>query len=49
MIIGQDNKGKKIASCGHRFKFKRTKSQKDMDRKYIRTAYGLELVGIETK
>lgn len=43
-IIGVDNKGKKIASCGHVFKFRRTKSQKDMDRKYITTPYGLEKV-----
>jgi hypothetical protein len=44
MIIGQDSRGKKIASCGHKFKFKKTKSQKDMDRKYIETPWGLELV-----
>lgn len=44
VIIGEDGKGKKIASCGHRFKFKKTKSQKDMDRKYIQTPYGLERV-----
>lgn len=44
MIIGQDDKGKKIASCGHSFKFKQTKSQKDMNRKYIKTEYGLERV-----
>jgi hypothetical protein len=44
MIIGQDDKGKKITSCGHSFKFKQTKSQKDMSRKYIKTPYGLERV-----
>lgn len=44
-IIGTDTKGKKITSCGHKFKFKKTKSQKDMDRKYVRTPDGgLELV-----
>jgi hypothetical protein len=42
-IIGTDNKGKKIASCGHAFSFKRTRSQKENDRKYIRTSWGLEL------
>lgn len=43
MIIGKDDKGKKIASCGHKFKFKQTKSQKDMSRKYVQTEWGLEL------
>lgn len=44
-IIGTDEKGKKITSCGHKYKFKKTKSQKDMDRKYIKTPDGgLELV-----
>lgn len=43
-IIGIDDKGKKIASCGHKFSFKKTKSQKDMDKKYIKTEWGLELV-----
>lgn len=44
-IIGTDTKGKKITSCGHKFRFKKTKSQKDMDRKYVRTPDGgLELV-----
>lgn len=45
LVIGVDKKGKKITSCGHKFKFKKTKSQKDMDRKYVRTPDGgLELV-----
>jgi len=44
-VIGTDAKGKKITSCGHKFRFKKTKSQKDMDRKYVRTPDGgLELV-----
>lgn len=44
-IIGTDKKGKKITSCGHKYKFKKTKSQKDMDRKYVSTPDGgLELV-----
>jgi hypothetical protein len=41
-VIGTDNKYK-ITSCGHRFSFKKTKCQKDLDRKYIKTEYGLEL------
>jgi hypothetical protein len=44
LIIGTDEKGKKLTSCGHKFKFKQTKSQKDMGRKYIQTEWGLELV-----
>ena len=43
-IIGNEGK-KKLTSCGHTFGFKKTRSQKEMDRKYIRTADGgLELV-----
>ncbi len=44
MVIGLTEKGKKLLSCGHSPSFKKTKSQKDMDRKYIRTEWGLELV-----
>lgn len=44
IIVGRDKKGKKIASCGHVFKFKKTRSQKDIDRKYVQTPWGLELV-----
>jgi hypothetical protein len=43
-IIGVTEKGEKLASCGHKFKFKKTKSQKEMDRKYVKTEWGLELV-----
>lgn len=43
IIIGQTPKGEKLTSCGHQFKFKKTKSEKDIDRKYIRTEWGLEL------
>jgi hypothetical protein len=43
VIIGQEGK-KKLASCGHKWSFKKTKSQKDMDKKYIKTEWGLELV-----
>ena len=43
-VIGTDKKGRKLTSCGHRYKFKQTRSQKDMSRKYVETEYGLELV-----
>jgi hypothetical protein len=43
-IVGTDAKNKKITSCGHRFRFRLTKSQKDMKRKYIKTEWGLELI-----
>lgn len=43
ITIGSDSKGKKILSCGHKVKFKKTRSQKDMDRKYVQTEFGLEL------
>lgn len=44
-VVGMDSKGKKMTSCGHKFKFKKTRSQKDMDRKYVSTPDGgLELV-----
>ena len=42
-IIGDDGK-KKLTSCGHKFKFKQTRSQKEMARKYVVTEYGLERV-----
>lgn len=42
-IIGETKKGAKLTSCGHKFKFKKTRSQKEMDRKYIETEFGLEL------
>lgn len=47
-VIGTDNKGKKLTSCGHKFRFKQTKSQKDMSRKYIKTEFGLELAPLPT-
>ena len=44
-VIGLTKKGEKLTSCGHKYKFKKTKSQKDMDRKYVRTPDGgLELI-----
>ena len=43
-IIGTNSKGKKIGSCGCTWKFKQSKSSKDMSKKYIKTEYGLELV-----
>jgi len=42
-ITGVTPKGEKITSCGHKYKFKQTKSQKDMGRKYVETPWGLEL------
>ena len=49
MVIGEDDKHRKLTSCGHRFKFKQTRSQKDMGRKYISQPWGLELVPKETE
>lgn len=43
-IIGSDDKNRKLTSCGCRFKFKKTKSEKDMDRQFIETPYGLERI-----
>lgn len=43
VVVGVSAKGEKITSCGHQYKFKKTKSQKDADRKYIQTPWGLEL------
>ena len=43
-IVGSTAKGEKLVSCGHKFKFKKTRSQKDMDKKYVRMPWGLELV-----
>ena len=43
MIIIGSKKGKKIGSCGCSFKFKKTRSEKEMDRKYVKTEWGLEL------
>jgi hypothetical protein len=42
-ITGKDNKGWSLTSCGCRFKFKKTRSQKELDRKYVKTEWGLEL------
>ena len=42
-VIGKDCKGNSLTSCSHKFKFKKTKSQKDMNRKYIQMPWGLEL------
>lgn len=43
VTIGTDKKGKKILSCGCKVKFKKTRSEKEMDRRYVQTAWGLEL------
>jgi hypothetical protein len=48
-IIGTNGKGKKVGSCGCTWKFRQTKSQKDMSRKYVVTEYGLELAPAEKK
>lgn len=45
VIIGANNKGKKIGSCGCTWKFKKSRSAKEIDRKYVKTPDGgLELV-----
>jgi len=44
VVIGEDGKGKKLTSCGHKYSFQKTRSQKEMDRKYVETPWGLELV-----
>lgn len=43
-VVGIDDKKKKILSCGHSVRFKRTLSQKLFDRKYVKTEWGLELI-----
>lgn len=43
-IVGVDEKGKKLTSCGHRYSFRRTKSEKILDRKYKETPWGMELI-----
>lgn len=43
-IVGNTYSGKKIGSCGCVWKFKKTRSKKLSDRKYIETEYGLERV-----
>ena len=43
-VIGKTIKGESIAGCGHVFKFKKSKSAKDLDRKYVTTPWGLELI-----
>jgi hypothetical protein len=42
-IIGSNKKGAKLTSCGHKYSFKKTRSQKELDRKYVKTEFGLEL------
>lgn len=44
IIIGKDKKNYSIGSCGCRFKFKKTKSQKLMDRQYKEMPWGLEII-----
>jgi len=42
-ITGKTTKGESLTSCGHKFSFRRSRSQKDMDRKYVKTENGYEL------
>jgi hypothetical protein len=42
IIVGQASNGKKIGSCGCSWRFKRTRSQKEAERNYVRTVWGLE-------
>ena len=44
-VIDKTPKGEKLTSCGHKYKFKKTRSQKEMDRRYISTPDG----GLELK
>lgn len=44
IIIGTTKKGKKLLSCGCAVRFKRTKSQKEMDNQFVKTEYGLERI-----
>jgi hypothetical protein len=41
-LIGFKN-NKKLLECGHIISFKKTKSEKDLDKKYIKTPWGFEL------
>jgi len=43
-IVGKTVSGKKIGSCGCVWKFKKTKSEKISNRRYINTEYGLEKI-----
>lgn len=43
-ITGKDSKGRTLTSCGHAYKFKRSKSEKMAERMYVRTPWGLEKV-----
>ena len=43
VIVGTNSKGKKIGSCGHVWRFKKTRAAKFLDNKYVKTKWGLEL------
>jgi hypothetical protein len=43
-IVGVSKDAKKIGSCGCKFHFKKTRSEKEMDKKYVQMPWGLELV-----
>lgn len=47
-IIGKTDKGESLTSCGCRFSFKKSRSQKVAERKYIRTPWGLELAEVKS-
>jgi hypothetical protein len=42
-VMGKDKKNFTMVSCGHKYRFKMSRSQKDLERKYIKTEFGLEL------
>lgn len=42
-VVGKTKNNKKITSCGHTFRFKKSKFQKFLDQKYIETPWGLEI------
>ena len=42
-VVGKTKNNKKITSCGHIFRFRKSKFQKFLDKKYIETPWGLEI------
>ena len=42
-IVGKTKNNKKITSCGHLFRFKKSKIERLIDQKYTKTSWGLEL------
>lgn len=41
-ITGRSATGASLTSCGHKFSFKKTKSEKVADREWVRYPWGLE-------